>query len=60
MKKCPLKIIKKKLGRKYIKKIIQIEKKINLEVNKAFNFAKKSKLPDKKLIDRLVEKLNDR
>lgn len=55
IKKCPLNFIKKKLGKKYIKDINIIEKKINLEIKAAFDFAKKSKLPNKKLIEKLYK-----
>ena len=30
----------------------------DLEINNAFNFAKKSKLPDKKLIEKLYKEIN--
>ena len=57
MKRCPLNFIKKKLGKRYYKIIKQIEKKVNKEIELAFDFAKKSKLPNKKLIDKLYKGL---
>ena len=53
IKKCPLKQIKKSLGKRYRKNINIIEKNVGMEIKAAFDFAKKSKLPDKKLLNKL-------
>ena len=57
MRKCPLNFIKKKLGKRNYKTVKKIEKKIDKEIELAFDFAKKSKLPNKKLIDKLYRNL---
>ena len=48
-----LKQIKKSLGKRYRKNINIIEKNVGMEIKAAFDFAKKSKLPDKKLLNKL-------
>ncbi len=53
IKKCPLKNIRKKIIRHVSKKKLNIvEKKIDNEIDKAFIFAKKSKFPSKKLLNK--------
>lgn len=48
MKKCPLNKIKKNINEK---KIFNIEKKIDKEINRAFYLAKKSQFPKKKIFN---------
>ncbi len=51
IKKCPLKLIEKKIKQKNI--LNKIKNIIDKEVNIAFKFAKKSPYPNKKIIDKL-------
>lgn len=55
--KCPLNFVKKKIGKVNKKKIEKIEQKIDKEIDQAFKFAKKSKLPEKELLNKLINKI---
>tara|TARA_A100001011_G_scaffold391921_2_gene478420 strand:- start:835 stop:1800 length:966 start_codon:yes stop_codon:yes gene_type:complete len=57
IKKCPLNFVKKKIEKENKKKIEKIEKKIDKEIDQAFNFAKKSKLPEKELLNKLINNI---
>jgi pyruvate dehydrogenase E1 component alpha subunit len=57
MKRCPLKYIRKKLGKKYNKSLNIIEKKVDKEIKAAFEFAKKSKFPKKQLLEKLYKEI---
>ena len=57
MKRCPLKYIRKKLEKKYNKSLNIIEKKVDIEIKAAFEFAKKSKFPKKKLLEKLYKEI---
>ena len=57
LKKCPLKLIEQKLSKKFRINTDKIKESIDQEVFKAFNFAKKSPLPNKKIINNLYKKI---
>ena len=55
LKKCPLKIIKKKFNTNSKRKILDsIEKKIDHEILQAFNFAKKSSFPKRNILTKYI------
>ena len=58
IKKCPLKLIEKKFSHNNYKILNKIKKNIDVEIEKAFSFARKSPFPSTNLINKLYREIS--
>ena len=58
IKKCPLKLIEKKFSHNNYKSLNKIKKNIDVEIEKAFSFARKSPFPSTNLINKLYREIS--